>query len=261
MTVPISQTVVDRYAKAPPFPRLSYATVRDYCDSIDHFPQLASYQQDLKDSERPWTVKAILNRVPKGGRLLEVGSGEPLAAATLASLGYEVTICDPFDGSGRGPTEYEYYKKQYPEVRYIRSLFTPAVARDYPKYFDCVYSISVLEHVEGTHLDDVYNATSISLKAGGYSIHVADHVLEGNRQEWHAAQMLAILKHQARLAGETADEQQLALELERLFHEAKYDLETYYLSAQGHNLWRGGQAYESFPFRKCIALQMIARKA
>src|SRR5712664_1915654 len=95
--------VARRYREKPPFPELSYGTVRDYCDSADFFPQLDRHQKDLKTVERPWAVKAILNRVPPGGRLLEIGSGEPLAAATLAGLGYDVTVCDPFDGSGNGP--------------------------------------------------------------------------------------------------------------------------------------------------------------
>ena len=99
--------LVQRYAALPGWPSLSYATVRDYCDSADHFPRLATLQGDLKDVQRPWAVKAILNHLPPGSRLLEVGSGEPHAAAALADLGYRVTVCDPFDGSGRGPTAYK----------------------------------------------------------------------------------------------------------------------------------------------------------
>src|SRR5438876_2534768 len=106
--------LVMRYADRPAYPALSYATVRDFCDSVDHLPWLGTHQNDLKDAERPWAVKATINCLPPGSRLLEIGSGEPLAAATLASLGYDVTVCDPFDGSGNGPVEYEAYKAAYP---------------------------------------------------------------------------------------------------------------------------------------------------
>jgi len=30
--------------------------------------------------QRPWVLKAILGRVPRGGRVLEIGAGEPLVA-------------------------------------------------------------------------------------------------------------------------------------------------------------------------------------
>jgi hypothetical protein len=252
--------LVRRYAERPAFPRLSYATVRDYCDSVDAFPWLGTHQNDLKDAERPWAVKAVLNRLPPGSALLEVGGGEPLAAATLVSLGYDVTLCDPFDGSGNGPVEFEAYRAHYPGVKFIRSLFTPALARTFPGQFDGVFSISVLEHVQGEHLDNVFAATDVALKPGGYSIHAIDHVLQGNGDAWHAAHVLEILKRQQRLSGEPFDEAGLGRELHALFESARGDLETFYLSPQGHNGWRGRMTYDEFPFRKCIAVQSIVRR-
>src|SRR5947208_15433311 len=60
-------SLVLHYASQPPYPSLSYATVRDYCDGVDHFPWLATLN-DLKDAERPWAVKAVLNCLPPGTR-------------------------------------------------------------------------------------------------------------------------------------------------------------------------------------------------
>src|SRR5438477_10147105 len=175
---PTVPPLVARYAGRPAYPSLSYATVRDFCDSADHLPALATHQNDLKDAERPWTVKAVLNCLPPGSRLLEIGGGEPLAAATLVALGYDVTICDPFDGSANGPVEYEAYRAAHPGVKFVRSLFTPEVARGLPGPFDGIYSISVLEHVTGDHLSGAFEATAIALRPGGYSIHAVDHVLQ-----------------------------------------------------------------------------------
>src|SRR5207247_1433648 len=45
----------ERYAVKPA--RLSYATVRDYCESVDHLPLLATASRDLKDVQRPWALK------------------------------------------------------------------------------------------------------------------------------------------------------------------------------------------------------------
>jgi hypothetical protein len=258
---PTVPPLVAWYANRPAYPALSYATVRDFCDSADHLPSLATYQNDLKDAQRPWAVKAILNCLPPGSRLLEIGGGEPLAAAALAALGYDVTICDPFDGSGNGPVEYERYRAAHPAVTFVRSLFTPELARTLPGPFDGVFSISVLEHVVGDHLTSAFEATALALRPGGYSIHAVDHVLQGNGEAWHAGQVLRILAHQDRLAGNPAPEAVLARELADLFARARDDLDTFLLSPQGHNNWRGKTAYDQFPFRKCIAVQTIVRRA
>jgi hypothetical protein len=251
--------LVRRYAERPAYPSLSYATVRDYCDGVDAFPWLATLN-DLKDAQRSWAVKAVLNCLPPGARLLEVGGGDPVTAATLVSLGYDVTICDPFDGSGNGPVEFEAYRTHYPAVKFIRALFAPEAARNYPAWYDGIYSVSVLEHVHGEHLANVFEATQIALKPGGYSIHVIDHVLQGQGDAWHAAQVLEILKHQNRLTANPLAEPVLANEVRDLFERARTDLETFLLSPQGHNQWRGGQPYDVFPFRKCIAVQSIVRR-
>jgi hypothetical protein len=61
-------------------------------------------------------VKAALGLLPVGSRLLEIGAGQPLVAAFLAELGYDVTIIDPYDGSGGGPTDYQLFVQLYPNV-------------------------------------------------------------------------------------------------------------------------------------------------
>ena len=97
------EETVERYGAVPRSrpAAVGYATVRDYCDSADHLPALASVNGDLKDVQRPWTLKAILGRVPSGGRLLEIGAGDPHVADMLARIGYDVTLIDPYDGRDR----------------------------------------------------------------------------------------------------------------------------------------------------------------
>ena len=65
----------------------SYATVRDYCESVDELPQIAALDGDLKNVQRPWAVKAILGAVPPPARLLEIGGGEPIVSGFLTELG------------------------------------------------------------------------------------------------------------------------------------------------------------------------------
>src|SRR5687767_3105883 len=78
----------------------SYATVRDYCESLDEIPQITAMDGDLKNVQRPWAVKTILAHVPPPARLLEIGGGEPIVSGFLAELGYDVTLVDPYDGFG-----------------------------------------------------------------------------------------------------------------------------------------------------------------
>jgi SAM-dependent methyltransferase len=239
---------------------LSYGTVRDYCDSADRFQALATRNHDLKDLQRPWAVKTLAARLPRGARLLEVGGGEPLAAAALVRLGYQVTLCDPFEGQGNGPTEFKAFRKQYPEVTLVRTLFTADWARQHRESFDAVFSISVLEHIHSPALEDVFDGIRIALRPGGSSLHAVDHILEGDGCEWHEGQMARVLEGQASVAGFEAEAGWSAAAVDRLMTAARGDLETFLLSAHGFNGWRGATPYDKYPFRKVCSMQTIVRK-
>ena len=159
---------------------LGYGTVRDFCDSFDHLHALATANGDLKDLQRPWMLKAILSRVEaRGGRLLEIGAGEPFVADLLRRLGYEVWIVDPYDGSGNGPTEFGRFRREYRDLRFIRERFSAGTHELKPASFDCIYSISVLEHIPSAGLEGVMAGVRRFLKPDGISIHAVDHVHRG----------------------------------------------------------------------------------
>src|SRR5262249_24571581 len=115
--------IAARYGKYQPA-AFDYATVRDFCDSADWLSPLMYFNGDLKDVQRPWALKAVLGTTPLGSRVIEIGGGEPRVAAALAELGYDVTLVDPYDGTGSGPTEHESYLKLYPGVRIVRNRFS-----------------------------------------------------------------------------------------------------------------------------------------
>ena len=94
--------------------------MRDFCDSVDHLHPLATANGDLKDCQRPWVFKAILAKVAYGGRLLEIGGGEPLVADLLNRLGYQVWVVDPYDGSGNGPQDFERFRADCPGLKFVR---------------------------------------------------------------------------------------------------------------------------------------------
>jgi len=244
---PEAAPIVLRYQSYPTEP-LGYGTVRDFCDSFDHLHELATSNGDLKDLQRPWILKAVLAKVGRPGRILEIGAGEPLVADQLSRMGYEAWIVDPYDGSGNGPVEYEEFRRRYAHLHFVRSQFHDRLESIPAGKFDCIYSISVLEHVPAEGMLGVLRGLRKYLKSSGVSIHAVDHVYRGRG----AAEHLAGLRLMAEGFGFSPAS--LNSTLSRLSE----DSETYYLSAESHNRWRGGVAYDEFPMRVCPSIHFIS---
>jgi glycosyltransferase involved in cell wall biosynthesis len=240
------ERIYSRYGTRFQIEPVSYATVNDYCDSFDNLNPLATSNGDLKDVQRPWILKAILGRVPRGGKVLEIGAGEPFVADVLNRLGYEVWVVDPYDGSGNGPLDYERFSAECPGLTFIRAHFGDGLCQLPPQSLDCVYSISVLEHIPPEGLLRVTAGMRKFLKTSGVSIHAVDHVHRGNGSADH----LRNLELMVGLFGLPTEELRLQLDL------ANHDPETYFLSAESHNRWRGPVPYSDFPMRICISVQL-----
>jgi hypothetical protein len=252
----VAETIRQRFAHRETKADASYATVRDYCESVDFLPQISGMDGDLKNVQRPWVVKAILGAIPSPARLLEIGGGEPVVSGFLSELGYDVTLIDPYDGFGNGPTDYERYVARFPQVKIVREYFRPDLAQFQPASFDGIFSVSVLEHIPLEPLRSCFEAVERFLVANGASIHCFDFILQGAASEYDRKTAQEILEHQARLAQRPVSEN-----LPALIEQMNVDVETFYLSPQGHHHWRGGRPYEEFPFRKVVSLQTTARKA
>lgn len=240
-------TIADRYGGSFELPPISYGTVRDFADSTETMPGLAGANFDMKDMQRCWTVKAILGNVPRGGRLLEIGAGEPLVAGVLARLGYDVTIFDSYRGQGNGPVEYETFKLAYPDVEIVREDFPPEGGLDGD--FDAVYSISVLEHVPLEAIDGLIAAArELIVPRSGHSIHAVDHVVAG----WGAESHLEKLRRLVAASG--LSEQDLQSTIAKL----EEDPETYFVSAEAHNRWRGDLPYDEYAMRRIASVNLFA---
>ena len=230
-------------------PPVSYGTVRDLADSLDNLGGLARANSDMKDLQRCWAVKAVLGNVASGGRLVEIGAGEPLVADTLARLGYEVTVIDPYDGSDRGPREFEEFRASYPRLDFVRDRFPPE--RGLPAPVDGVYSISVLEHIPTDSVEEVVRATLEVLRPGGCAIHAIDHVVAGWGAEDHLERLEAIAANSG-------------IPVDRL-HEAirtlEQDPEAYWVSAEAHERWRGRLPYQHYPMRRIASIGLLSRRA
>jgi glycosyltransferase involved in cell wall biosynthesis len=239
--------VAKRYAPYRPDASLSYATVEDYSDSVERLAALATLNQDMKDAQRPWVFKTVLGSIPRGGRLLEIGAGDPWVADLLSRLGYEVVVVDPYDGRDRGPDRFDAIKAQFPRVKFLRGLFPQAVSALPDRLFDCIYSISVLEHLPTEAIDEVFRGIALhSRTPASPTVHAIDHVLLGEGAEEH----LERLRRMVRVLG--FGDGALAEVLARL----KADPEAYFLSAEAHNRWRGSAPYRDFPMRRCVSVQI-----
>ena len=193
--------------------------------------------------------------MPLGGKLLEIGGGEPIICGILAELGYQVTLVDPYEGAGNGPTEYALYCQQYPHVKIIKDLFSPDLPGIEPASFDCIFSNSVLEHIHGETHQCIYEGIRKFLRSGGKSIHCIDHVVQGWGSDFHEENLKQILHYQLKLQDPNYPFQQMDSDYSTMMNRLKEDVETYYLSATGHYLWRGAVSYDQFTFRKVESIK------
>lgn len=228
---------------------LTYATIRDFGDSLDYLHPIATASGDLKDSQRPWVLKAILSLVPPCGRVLEIGGGEPFIADILDRLGYEVWFVDPFDRSAHGPLDYERSRTECPGVRFVRGLFGEQVLPAPPGGFDCIYSISLLEHVPAKLLEGVFAGMKKYLRPSGWSIHAFDHVHKGSGADEHYTKLKSIV----RWAGFEE------IELTELIARMDADPETHYFSAENHDRLHGSLSVEEIRMRVSVSIQMVSR--
>jgi SAM-dependent methyltransferase len=256
---PLSDAVVAEiirfYTARPVATGTTYATVRDYCDSLDHLSQITGIDGDLKNVQRPWAVKAVLGSFPPPARVLEIGGGEPIVSGFLARLGYNVTLVDPYDGFGNGPTDFEEYRATYPEVRIIRGYFGVRMPELQREQFDVIVSVSVIEHLQGAQIIKCFDAVREFLRPGGRSIHCFDFIVQGIGEEDDRANAQAILNAQEKVSGKKAES------LTRLVARLKDDVETFYLAPLGHHHWRRGRPYDEFVYRKVASIQSIVEAA
>jgi SAM-dependent methyltransferase len=231
--------------------RVGYATVRDFADSRQHLPHLAQLTTDLKDVQRPWTLKAVLASVRWGGSVLEIGAGEPSVASALVDTGCRVWVVDPYDGRDRGPSDFRAISERFPQVRFLRGTFPDALPPRLSAAFDCIYSISVLEHLSLEQIEVVCRAIERLLVPGGVTIHAVDHVLVGAGAEEHRAKLGALGRGLGLSAGE----------LEEALARIDDDAEAYFLSAEAHELWRGSTPYDEFPMRRCVSIQFRVERS
>ena len=150
-------------------------------------PRLFQYHQagvygaqfNLKGFAYPWLVSS--RKWSKGDRVLDVGAGYSELPVHLAeAFGCESWVVDdfgvasgePFWKRGREPQEHI---RARPQVNYVlERLGDPARSSLPPDSFDCIYSLSTLEHVPRTSIVAVWQHMERLLRPGGEMLHAVD---------------------------------------------------------------------------------------
>jgi SAM-dependent methyltransferase len=227
---------------------IRFATVREFHRFADEYPEVTKLNEDLKSFQRPWCVDRLIEALPRGGRVLEIGADKCDLIPFLRSRGFEVWVIDVYDSFGGGTGTYDIVSHKFPDMPIVRGFMHED--RSLPaKHFDAVYSCSVIEHIPPQHLEATVRQIERVLKPGGVSIHAIDCTIQGVKQNQAIAQQF-IASHNR------------SCDVGSLGERAIADLETFYLSPQGHLNWRRftKRSYDEYPYRRVTSLGFAATK-
>lgn len=130
---------------------------------------------DLKVYQDLLVYNFIIQNIPLGSKLLEIGGGQSRLIEVLKD-DYECWNLDKFEGVGNGPVSAYEAKDHRIVLDYIGN-FNQALPDN---YFDCVFSISTLEHIwpeDNENFKNICDDIDRVLKPGGLCLCCIDIVL------------------------------------------------------------------------------------
>ena len=132
---------------------------------------------DLKVYQDILVYNFLLQNCPKGARLLEIGGADSRIIQSLKHE-FEFWNLDKLEGLGHGPRSLA-SDQGFTLVKDYIGAFNTALPE---AGFDCVFSISTLEHVpeDPQTAQNIYLDIQRLLKPGGFSLHCMDIVLRGD---------------------------------------------------------------------------------
>ncbi len=165
---------------------INYSKIDDfykYLNRYEEYEELISPEKlrgDLKDFQNLFALDFILNHYPKGANLLEIGGGDCKMLSALLKKHpqkYKCWSLDPLLGAGGGLLfdDILQQKKINPKITLIKQVIGD-FSEDVPNnFFDCVFSISVLEHIPidlwGRSFKDMRRSLKVD---GGKTFHCID---------------------------------------------------------------------------------------
>jgi len=145
---------------------------------LDEFPGYTPDQWGIKAHNRPW-IEAT-GAFSSGQKVIEVGGAYSLLPKYLCDkYGVEAWIGDDF-GAGTGDEMWSRWgdpgtlPDKYPSVNYVFEPFGKFNEKYPDNYFDCIFSVSTLEHIPYEYRLDVFRDMNRCLKPGGRQLHSID---------------------------------------------------------------------------------------
>lgn len=227
---------------------ISYATVREYNALRDEMPELTPVGTDLKDFQRPWVARRILQNY-RSGRILEIGANRCELAEYMRKKGFEVWVVDAYDDFGGGTATFDEVRASSPKLNIHKGFFheMESLPRD---FFDVIYSCSVLEHNRLQDIEPTVERAFACLRSRGLCIHAVDFTVEPSIMPTHPLMNEILRCHHSGISAEEVREGALA------------DMDTFYLSPQGHHTWRRflRRNYDDYPYRRVTSLNIVSKK-
>lgn len=146
---------------------------------LDTFPGYTQDQWGIKAHNRPWIVEN--GNFKKGMRALEVGGAySTLPKYIEKKFGVESWIGDDFGEYNKQSELWARWgnpKKLPKKNKPVKYVFEPLgiYSNKYPSsYFDIVFSVSTLEHIDKKYHVDIFKDMNRLLKPGGTQLHTID---------------------------------------------------------------------------------------
>jgi len=145
---------------------------------LDEFPGYTPDQWGIKAHNRPWIETN--GKFSSGQKVIEVGGAYSLLPKFLCDKhGVEAWIGDDFgmdsnDEMWRRWGDPHLLPEKYPSVNYVFEPFGKFDEKYPDNYFDCIFSVSTLEHIPYKYRLNVFKDMNRCLKAGGRQLHSID---------------------------------------------------------------------------------------
>jgi hypothetical protein len=223
-----------------------YSKVSEYTKYFETYPNLIGPKGDLKDVQRPWVLEKTNELVPIG-RVIDLG-GAACELAGVLMLTHDVTVVDPYDGSGNGPRNPEPFRRKYPLLKIVQgSLDSQTSLRD----FDAVVSTSVVEHIPVERHRETVGGIAAALRIGGYSIHAIDVTVQAVND---------FLIHTQQIAESFVRAHGVVFDIAEIRDKILADVDSYFLSPLMYQQWRKDRPFNSYPWRKVASFNVVLKK-
>ncbi len=224
---------------------IEYPRVSDYVRYTETYPELMG--SSLKEVQRAWVFDKLCDLLPDRSRVIDLG-GSSCELADYMSSRYQMTVVDPYDGSGNGPKTPEHVRRKFPHLNIIQGFLDSDTTLS---GYDAVVSSSVVEHIpveaHASTVAGIYKA----LKPGGFSIHSIDLTVRG---------VNGFMERFGALIESFVSTHRCWIDIDALRREMLADVETYYLSPAMYNQWRKGRPFKNYPWRQVSSVNFVARK-